>query len=189
MPPFCGLALLALWFGAISPCLGTAGLTGLAAARAGNQFIPPQAKDEVTAIYSEKTQGGLDPAIWRIDYFDPSTSFKTTEVEFTGGKVTKISQPKHVLHLLVGVKKLNWRKMKIDSDQALATALKDPVMKGFQLEADQFWLRRSPTDPIWEIRFWATRLGHPGKTMKIGQIFISARDGMVVKNELLPGEK
>jgi len=50
MPPFCGLALLALWFGAISPCLGAAGLTGLAAGRAGNQFIPPQANDAGAAV-------------------------------------------------------------------------------------------------------------------------------------------
>jgi hypothetical protein len=161
-----------------------AGLSAFALVKEGDKVIPPQAKDRITQIHSEKSTGNLAPEVWHIDYFDPTAAFKTTEVTFVAGKVREITRPKHLFATVTGTKQLDWRNLKINSDRALAIALKEPALKNLHLQATQFWLERTTIGSTWKIRFWADRLGKPGESVKIGDLYLSSKTGEILKNDL-----
>jgi hypothetical protein len=181
---FSTLALLALALGGPGQSSSAAQTTAFALAREGDKFIPPQAKDRITQIYSEKSAGSLVPDVWHIDYYDPTAAFKAREVTFVAGKVTEIKRPKRLLDSFTGARQMDWRKLKINSDRALAIALKEPLLKNLHLRATQFWLERTAMGPTWKIRFWAARLGKPDQTVEIGDICLSGKTGEVLKTDL-----
>jgi hypothetical protein len=179
-----GLAFLALALGAPGQSSPSPRLTAFVLAREGNKFIPPQAKDKITQIRSEKSVGGLAPDVWYIDYYDSTAALKMTEVKFVADKMTEVKRPKHLLDMFSGTKLLAWKKLKVDSDRALAIALKEPTLKQLDLQAAQFWLEWTATGSTWKIRFWTARLGKPGQTSAIGDLYISSTTGEVLKNNL-----
>jgi hypothetical protein len=181
---FSTLALLALALGGPGQSLSAAQMTAFALAREGDKVIPPQAKDRITQIHSEKSTGSLAPDVWHIDYFDPTAAFKTTEVTFVAGKVTEVTRPKHLFDAVTGAKQLDWKKLKINSDRALAIALKEPLLKKLHLRATQFWLERTVIGSTWKIRFWAARLGEPEQTVQIGDLYLSSKTGEILKTDL-----
>jgi len=181
---FSTLALLALALGGPGQSLSAAQMTAFALVKEGDKVIPPQAKDRITQIYSEKSAGNLAPDVWHIDYFDPTAAFKTTEVTFINGKVKEITRPRHLFDSLTGSKQLDWKKLKVNSDRALAIALKEPLLKKLHLRATQFWLERTAIGSTWKIRFWAARLGKPDKTVQIGDLYLSSKTGEILKNDL-----
>jgi hypothetical protein len=159
-------------------------MTAFALVKEGDKVIPPQAKDKITHIHSEKSTGSLAPDVWHIDYYDPTAAFKVTEVTFVAGKVQEITRPKHLFNSLTGVKQLDWKKLKINSDRALAIALKEPLLNKLHLRATQFWLERTATGATWKIRFWAARQGEPLQTVEIGDLYLSAKTGEILKTDL-----
>jgi hypothetical protein len=181
---YSSVAFLALAVGAPGQSLPATNMTAFALVKEGDKFIAPQAKDKITQIHSEKSDGNLAPDVWYVDYYDPTTAFKTTEVKFVSGKVTEVKQPKHVLDAFSGAKLLEWRKLKVDSDRALAIALKEPLLKTTELKAVELWLERTAVGSTWRIRFWTDRLGKPGQTVDIGELYISSKNGEVLKNAL-----
>jgi hypothetical protein len=181
---YSSVALFALALGAPGQSLPVTNLTAFALVKVGDKFIDPQAKDKITQIHSEKSAGNLAPDVWYVDYYDPTAAFKMTEVKFVAGKMAEVRQPKHVLDVFSGTKLLQWRKLKVDSDRALAIALKEPLLKKTELKAVQFWLERTVVGSTWRIRFWTDRLGKPGQTVDIGELYISSRNGEVLKNDL-----
>ena len=38
--------------------------------------------------------------------------------------------------------------------------------------------------PVWKVRIWAAKLRNPNKDVDIGEVFIAAEDGKVVRNDL-----
>jgi hypothetical protein len=178
------LALLALALGAPGPSLSAAQMTAFALVKEGDKVIPPLAKDRITQIHSEKSIGSLAPDVWHIAYYDPTAAFKTTEVTFVAGKVKEITRPKHLFDSLTGARQLDWKKLKVNSDRALAIALKEPLLKKLHLRATQFWLERTATGSTWKIRFWAARLGKPDQTVEIGDLYLSAKTGEILKTDL-----
>ena len=178
------LATLALLLGASSQGLFAAGATAFDLAKEGDKVIPQQARDKITQIHSEKSTGTLVPDVWCIDYFDPTAAFKTTEVLFVGGKVKEITRPKRLFESFTGTRQLDWRKLKINSDRALAIALREPLLKNLHLRATQFWLERTPIGATWKIRFWASRQGKPDQTVEIGDLFLSAKTAEIIKTNL-----
>jgi hypothetical protein len=162
--------------------------TALTLARQGDKVVPPQARDQITGIYSEKTDGTNAPEIWHIGYFDPTAALKATEVTFVDGKVKEVTHPKRVFDVFTGGKQMAWKKLRIDSDRALLIALQEPMVKKLQVRAVQLWLERTPVGASWRIRIWAARPGKPDQTTKIGDLFISSKTGEVLKNELRPRE-
>jgi hypothetical protein len=178
------LAALALAHGAAGQTPPPAKMTAFALARAGDKFIDPKARDRITQIHSEKSTGGLVPDIWYVEYFDPTASFKRTEVKFVGGKKAEIKQPRHLLDAFSGTKQLSWKKLKFDSDRALAIAVQEPLLKKLDLQAAQYWLERTTIGSSWKIRFWTTRLGKPGELSEVGDIYISSGTGAVLKKDL-----
>jgi hypothetical protein len=180
----CILAYLVLACRAMAQNSPATNTTAFALVKLGDKFIAAQARDKITAIYSEKSSGRLAPGTWFVDYYDSTTAFKVTEVKFAGGKVVEIKQPKRVLDSFVGAKQLEWRKTKIDSDRALAIALKEPALAKVDLRATQYWLQRTPVGSTWKIRFWIARLGRPDETTEVGDLYISSKNGEILKNDL-----
>jgi hypothetical protein len=115
---------------------------------------------------------------------DPTAAFKTTEVLFVAGKVKEITRPKRLFESFTGTRQLDWRKLKINSDRALAIALREPLLKNLHLRATQFWLERTPIGATWKIRFWASRQGKPDQTVEIGDLFLSAKTAEIIKTNL-----
>ena len=78
--------------------------------------------------------------------------------------------------------------MKIDSDKAIETVKKDPQLDKLTLTATQLWLGHTPWQsddlPIWKVRVWAAKLRKPADSVDIGDLYISAEDGKVVRNDL-----
>jgi hypothetical protein len=83
-------------------------------------------------------------------------------------------------------KPLDREKLKIDSDKALEIALKEPLLDGLKLQSAQFWLERGDEQPVWRIRLWAQKIPKPQQMADVGEVFVSAEDGKVVRNTLHP---
>ncbi|MBI3850842.1 MAG: hypothetical protein HY298_11290 [Verrucomicrobia bacterium] len=155
----------------------------------GNRHVGEEAKDRVVQIRSEKSVATLTPNIWYVVYYDPDATAKATEVKFGAGKKLAVKRPPRFLEPFTGQQKqLNREKMKIDSDKAIEIAKKEPLLDKLTLTATQLWLERlawhSDDTPIWRIRLWAAKLRHPKDSADIGELYISAEDGKVIKNDL-----
>jgi hypothetical protein len=177
-------ALVALAWGIWSQNLFAGEATAFTVAKAGDAVIEVGARGKITEMRSEKTGTNLVPNVWYVDYFDTNTAFKTTEVMFVDGKVKEVTQPKHVFQAFSGSRKLSWRKLKVDSDKALAIALKNRAFQTYPPKAVQFRLERTTDGSIWKIRFWTPRNDQPGETVDIGELYISTQNGEVIKDDL-----
>ena len=141
-------------------------------------------------IRSDKSLGSLTPNIWYIVYFDPDARMKATEVKFGAGKKMDVQRPFRVFERMKADKVFDKTKLKIDSDDAIKTATADPLLKGLNLKATQLWLDSnyksdlSVTAPVWKVRLWAAKLHRPNEDADIGEVFINAEDGKVVKSDL-----
>ena len=152
----------------------------------GNNYVGVQAKDKIVQIRSEKSIGSLVPNIWFVVYYDPTATFKATEVKFGGGKMMEVKRPLRVLEPVTGKDQpLEAAKLKVDSDRALAVAMKEPLLAKLNLKATQFWLQHRP-GPAWRIRFWAAKLSKPEQMVDIGDVTVSTESGQVVKDALHP---
>ena len=109
------------------------------------------------------------------------------EVKFKAGKKESVKRPARLLEPITGAhKELPKDKLKIDSDKALDIATKEPLLKNLTLKASQMWLERWGDDklPTWKVRLWAAKLDNPNRNVDIGDVYISAADGKVLKNDL-----
>lgn len=153
----------------------------------GDKYVGEQAKDKVVQIRSEKSVGSLVPDIWYVVYYDPTATLKATEVKFGGGKMMEVKRPLRLLEPVTGGDQtLERKKLKVDSNRALALAMKEPLLQNLNVRATQFWLEHAPGGPVWRIRFWAAKLKNPNQMADIGEMVLSAKTGEVVKNKLHP---
>lgn len=181
---FIFLAILSLALGAPAQTKPHWKITAFGLIKIGNKSVDPRASDRVTYMYSEQSSTNLVPAVWHVEYFDPSVPFKKTELKIMNGKVVSVAHPRRVMDSLSGTKQFERHKLKIDSDRALAIALKDPTLGKLDLQATQFWLERTGEGPVWRIRFWMTQLNKPGQLNQIGEVQISTQTGEIYKKEL-----
>jgi len=162
--------------------------TALSLIKEGNRHVGEEAKDRIVQVRSEKSVGTLVPNIWYVVYYDPDATAKATEVKFVAGTKATVKRPARILEPITGGhKEMPRAKLKIDSDKALDIAKKEPVLKNLTLKASKMKLeRRSATEdvPVWKVELWAAKLDNPNKMANIGEVFISAEDGEVVKNDL-----
>lgn len=153
--------------------------------KAGNEYVGKDCKDQVVQIRSDRSINSLTPDVWYIVYYDPDATFKATEVKFGGGKKMKVTRPMRVLEPVTGNdKKLDRTKFKVDSDKAIKIATAEPVLKPVTLKSTQLWLQRGDDGPVWRVRLWAARIDNPDDPEDIGEVFISADEGKVVKTDL-----
>jgi hypothetical protein len=160
----------------------------------GNRYVGEQAKDKVVQIRSEKSIGSLSPSIWYIVYYDPTASLKAVEVKFGAGQMLTVKRPMRLLEPVTGGDlPLDREKLKIDSPEAVKTALKEPLLKNLKLTAARLTLDRvgegvlgqgGPGQGVWKVRLWAAKLRNPSHDADIGEVWLSAADGQVVKSDL-----
>jgi hypothetical protein len=178
---------LVVW--GLGSVLNAAEPTAFELIKEGNRHVGEEAKDRVVQIRSEKSVATLTPNIWYVIYFDPDATAKATEVKFGAGKKLAVKRPPRFLEPITGQhRELNRERMKIDSDKAIEIATKEPLLDKLTLTSTQLWLERlawhSDDTPIWKVRVWAAKLRKPAESVDIGDIYISAEDGKVIKNDL-----
>ena len=135
-------------------------------------------------IRSEKSVGSLVPNIWYVVYYDPDATAKATEVKFGAGKKLSVKRPARILEFATGNTEIPREKLKVDSDKALAIAKKEPLLNNLTLTSSQMKLERWDSEPVWKVRFWAQKLRKPTDTADIGEVFVNATTGEVVKDDL-----
>lgn len=163
-----------------------ADLTALELVKLGNDYVGKDSRDQIVQIRSEKSVASMTPVIWYVVYYDGDATFKASEVKFEAGKKVKVSRPARLLEPITGDNKvLDASKIKIDSDKAITTATAEPLLKPLTLRATQVWLQRGgDKGPVWKVRIWAAKLSNPMKNVDVGEVYISADDGKVVKSDL-----
>jgi hypothetical protein len=160
-------------------------LTAFQLVKEGNRHVGEDAKDKVTQIRSEKSIGSMTPTIWFVVYYDPDATAKATEVKFGAGRKLEVKRPARILELAGKTHTpLPKEKLKTDSDKALDIATKEPILKNLKLTASRMTLERWDDMPVWKVRLWAAKLREPSKDADIGEVFIAADEGKVVKNDL-----
>jgi hypothetical protein len=185
------LSLLAFGF----PCfLHAAEPTAFALAKEGNRYVGEQSKDKLVQIRSDKSVGSLNPNIWFVVYYDPTATLKAVEVKFGAGKMLTVKRPMRLLEPVSGGDvPLDHDKLKVDSDAAIANALKEPLLEHLKVTATQLNLERvgegvlgqsGAGQPVWKVKLWAAKLRNPNKDADIGEVWVSAQDGKVLKSDL-----
>ena len=160
-------------------------LTAFQLIKEGNRHVGEDAKDKVTQIRSEKSIGSLTPTIWYVVYYDPDATAKATEVKFGAGRKLEVKRPARILELAGRTyTQLPKEKLKTDSDKALETATHDPLLKNLKLTASRMTLERWDDMVVWKVRLWAAKLRNPTKDADIGEVFVAAEDGKVVRTDL-----
>jgi hypothetical protein len=153
-------------------------------AQEGNRYVGEQCRDKIVEIHSERSAGSLIPTVWYLLYYDPDASFKAAEVTFKGGQKTASTRPFRPFDPLSADKILDRSKLKLDSDEALKVASNQEAVKPLALKAAQCWLQRESGNPVWRIRLWAAKLRDPTHMADIGDLYIAADDGTVVRTNL-----
>ena len=160
-------------------------ITAFELIKEGNRHVGEVAKDKVVQVRSEKSLGTMTPNIWFVVYYDVDATAKATEVKFGAGQKLAVKRPARIFEL-AGKAHLPMprEKLKVDSDKALDIAAKDPLLKNLKLLASRMTLEAWEGAPTWKVRLWAAKLRNPTKDADLGEVFISADDGKVVKNDL-----
>ncbi len=160
-------------------------LTAFGLVREGNRHVGEDAKDKVVQIRSEKSLGSLTPNIWYVVYYDVDAAAKATEVKFGGGVKLEVKRQFRLFELAGSAHRpLDRDKLKVDSDQVIRTATTDPLLKDLKVLATRLTLERWEDAPVWKVRLWAAKLRNPNRDVDIGEVFISAETGKVVKHDL-----
>src|SRR6266567_9438105 len=121
--------LAALVLGGTVQTAGGSEMTAFELIKEGNRYVGEQSKDKVVQIRSEKSVGGLTPNIWYVVFYDTTATLKAVEVKFAAGKMQDVKRPLRLLEPVTGGDTpLDRAKLKVDSDEAVKTALKEPVL-------------------------------------------------------------
>ncbi len=176
-------------------CLGAQGaeMTALELIKEANRHVGEQAKDKVVQIRSEKSINSLTPNIWFVVLYDPTATLKAVEVKFGAGKMLTVKRPMRLLEPVTGGDTpLDREKLKVDSDEAIKTALKEPLLENIKVTATQLKLekvgegalgRSGVGEGIWKVRLYANKLRDVTRDADIGEVWISAADGKVAKTD------
>jgi hypothetical protein len=183
----CVLTLAAV---ALAPAAGAGDLTAFELAKEGNRHVGEDSKDKILQIRSEKSIGSLTPNLWYVVYYDPDAPLMAVEVKFGGGKKMHVKRPARILERAIKADRiLPADKLKIDSDRALEIAKSEPILNHLTLKATELTLERmAPHNdlPVWKVRLWAAKLKRPNDSADIGEIWLAAEDGKVVRNDVRP---
>ena len=167
--------------------------TAFALITEGNRYVGEQAKDKIVQLRSEKSIGTLTPTIWYVVYYDTTATLKAVEVKFGAGKMLTVKRPMRLLEpVFGGDTPLDRDKLKIDSDEAVKIALKEPLLQNLKMTATQLKLEKAGEgvlgteggQAVWRVKLWAAKLRNPTKDADIGEVWVAALDGKIAKNDL-----
>ena len=123
--------------------------TAFGLARMANRHVGEQCRDRVVEIYSERSTGGLLPEVWHVVFYDPQATFRSSVVKFEAGKEPVVRRPMRLLEALAGGHlPLDRSRLKVDSDEALKIAAREPGLAGLELRGTQFALLRAEEAPV-----------------------------------------
>ena len=161
-------------------------LTAFELIKEGNRYVGEHVRDKVVQIRSEKSVGGLTPTIWYVVYYDTTASLKAMEVKFGAGKMLDVKRPFRLLEPAHGGDlPMDRAKLKVDSNTAIATALKEPLLEKLTITATSLKCDRQRDGTIvWRVRLWASKLRNPNKDVDIGDVYINAEDGKVTRTDV-----
>jgi len=169
-------------------------MTALQLIKEGNRYVGEQSKDKIVQLRSEKSIGTLTPDVWYVVFYDPTATLKAQEVKFMAGKMVSVKRPMRLLEPVTGGDvPLDREKVKIDSDEAIKAALKEPILENIKVTSTELKLERlgegvlgqsGTGQPVWRVRLWAAKVRNPNKTAGIGEVWLSAEDGKSLKNDL-----
>jgi hypothetical protein len=179
---------------ALGSSLRSAEPTAFELIKEGNRHIGELARDKVVQIRSERSVASLSPNIWWIVYYDPTAKLKATEVKFGAGKMLEVNRPMRLLEPVTGGDTpLDRDKLKIDSDKAIQIAVKEPLLEKLTITSTQLKLEKvgqgvlgtgGVGEAMWKVKLWAAKLRDPKRDTDIGEVWLSAADGKVLKNDL-----
>lgn len=161
--------------------------TALELVKDANRYVGEQSKNKVVQIRSEKSIAGLTPNIWYVSFFDPDSKSRPVDVKFGAGQKMDVKH-RSGFGGSKADKILDLGKLTVDSDKAIKIATAEPLIAKLTLKATQLWLEKEEGQPVWKVRLWAAKLRKPDSTANIGDVFISAESGKVVKNDLRPNK-
>ena len=151
----------------------------------GNKSVGKQSEDKVMQIRSEKSFLSLTPTIWYVSYYDPSVMSKRVELKFGAGRQIGLKRGWNPVGRSGAMDRvMDLKKLKVDSDAAIKAAVGDPLVDKLTIKATQLWLENDQARPVWEVRMWAAKLNKPEELVNIGELFLSAETGKVVKSKL-----
>lgn len=162
--------------------------TALELAKEANDYVGIQCKDQVLQIRCDKSVAGLEPQVWYVTFYDEDATFKAAEVKFEAGKKKNVKRPARVdTWATADSKFMDMKKITVDSDEAVKTAKKEKLLENLKLSNVQLSLQDSKDDgPLWKVKFWAEKVRKPEVTVDVGEVYVSAYDGKVVKSSLKP---
>ena len=160
----------------------------------GDRYVGEQCKDKIVQIRSERSVGSLVPNVWYVVYYDPTATLKAAEVKFGAGKMLSVKRPLRLLEPVTGADlPLDFERLKVDSDQAINIALKEPLLENIKATSTELKLARlgegvgghsATAQAVWKVKLWAAKVRDPSRSTAIGEIWVSAMDGKVVKTDL-----
>ena len=151
----------------------------------GNRFIGEQSKDKVVQVRAEKSIGSTIPNIWYVVYYDPTAALKAVEVKFAAGKMVSVERPLRLLESAFGKSEpMDRARLKIDSDEAIKIALKEPLLVNVKVVATAPMLDNGDMGPVWRIRLWALKQYDTQAEANIGEVTLSPETGLVLKADL-----
>lgn len=175
--------ILLAWGTACSPTsLRSGEATALELAKLGNKYIGEQSHDRIVQIRAEKSLGSVTPNVWYVVYYDSTAALKAVEVKFGAGKMMSVQRPLRLLEPIFGADQpLDRARIKVDSPQAIQTALKEPILENLKVSATAPKLERgSDGVPVWKVRVWAVKPRNTNEEVDIGEIVLSAESGKVI---------
>jgi len=183
------LLLIALLVGVECSPMKAAAAQGTATAfeliKEGNRYIGEQSKDRVVQVRAEKSVGTTTPNIWYVVYYDPTAALKAVEVKFAAGKMVSVERPLRLLEPVFGKSEpLDRSRLKVDSDEAIKVAMKEPILANLKVTATAPKLEDSDMGPVWRVRIWVQKLHDPVADVNVGEVTISPETGMVIKSDL-----
>jgi hypothetical protein len=159
--------------------------TGLSLIKDANEYVGKDVRDKIVQIRSEKSIASLQPNIWYVVFYDHDATFKTAQVKFGAGKKLETTHPlRSPIKYTNDKDLLDQKAIKIDSDKAIKTATAEPLLDKLTIRATQLWLENVDNVPTWRVRLWAQKLRHPNDDADIGEVFVNAIDGKVIKSDL-----
>ncbi len=151
----------------------------------GNKYLGKQSQDKVMRVRSEKSSLSLTPSVWYVAYYDPDVISKQVEVRFAAGREAGLKRGWRPFGRSGTMDRvMDLKKLKYDSDYVIKTATTDPLVAKLTIKATQLWLENNQLKPQWKVRLWAAKRNQPSATVKIGDIYVSAETGKVIKTDL-----
>ena len=162
------------------------GASALSLVKEGNRYVGEQAKDKIVQIRSERSANGLKPSVWYVVYYDSTASLKATEVKFINGKMTDVKRPLRLLEATSDKSApLDRSKIKLDSDDALQAALKEPALQNVKPVSSEMRLERGEAGaPVWKIQLWGAKADDSKDDVNLGTVTLSAEDGKTIRSDL-----